>query len=154
MGSSKQTDLSKRTVAALMHAMNNDPLWSGYGAKARLAARLNVTPSYLSKLSAKPYSNVSVDFTRTVENVLGVKLIDQRVGAAPAKQQGVEQTMSNLERALAYYEGTGRWSAATVAAAMACERDKSELQPPQWAELLDQVEAKLVGTLLPKPKRN
>lgn len=51
--------------------------------------------------------------------------------------------MGALEAAVAYHQG--KWSAPAVAAARAMpeEPDAVELGPPEWAELLDQIEAAL-----------
>lgn len=62
------------------------------------------------------------------------------IGGGAGRRAG---KMGALEAAIAYHEG--KWSAPTVAAAraMAEEPGAVELEPPEWAELLDQIEAAL-----------
>ncbi|EYF06039.1 helix-turn-helix domain-containing protein [Chondromyces apiculatus] len=111
----------------------------GYASRILKGERLKLSPELLRRIADA--LQVSYEWLAT-----GRGSLDDLSSPPPASASGARMQRSRafaLEAALAYHQN--KWSAPTVAAAraMASQPEGEELQPPEWTETLDAIEAAL-----------
>jgi transcriptional regulator with XRE-family HTH domain len=102
---------------------------------------------YASRIVKGERLKLSPDTMRRIADVLGVNYEWLATGRGNAEEGGLSvgagQLSQPLEAAIAYHRG--KWTAPTVAAARAFSKspEASGLEPQEWTEMLDQIEAAL-----------
>ncbi|MCC6557272.1 MAG: helix-turn-helix transcriptional regulator [Polyangiaceae bacterium] len=109
----------------------------GYVSRLLKGERLKLSPELLRRIA---------DTLRVSYEWLATGRGDMDAASPPAAR--VEQLAFALEAAIAYHQG--KWSAPTVAAARALAHNPEAegLQPHEWADVLDQIEAALAKVKL------
>ena len=145
--------LSERVAYALeqrrmsQQALENEARLSrGYISRVSRGERTKLSPEMLRRIADG--LRVSYEWLATGRGAMDD--LEAELPAAGGSVRAPDPRMQALEAAVAYHGN--KWSAPAVAAAraMATAPDAEELHPPEWAEVLDQIEAALSKVTLKK----
>lgn len=124
-----------------------------------LEYKAQLSRGYVSRIIKGERTKLSPDMMRRIADALEVSLDwlatgrGDSGGVALGTPVAARQLSHPLEAAIAYHRG--KWSAPAVAAARAfgATPEAAELEPPEWADVLDQIEAALSKVKLAARRR-
>ncbi|KYG10915.1 hypothetical protein BE21_09500 [Sorangium cellulosum] len=120
-----------------------------------MEGRAQLSRGYVSRIIRGERARLSPDMLRRIADALEVSYEWLATGRGSNEDGGVEgpigapKPLHPLEAALAYHRG--KWSAPAVAAArvLAKSSEVVDLEPPGWADVLDQIDAALLKIKFP-----
>ncbi|WP_437671489.1 helix-turn-helix domain-containing protein [Sorangium sp. So ce131] len=124
-----------------------------------LEYKAQLSRGYVSRLIKGERTKISPDMMRRIADALEVSFEwlatgrGDADGVSTAAPVAARQLSHPLEAAIAYHRG--KWSAPTVAAARAlgATPEAADLEPPEWADVLDQIEAAMSKVKLTARRR-
>ncbi|WP_437721807.1 helix-turn-helix domain-containing protein [Sorangium sp. So ce861] len=124
-----------------------------------LEGKAQLSRGYVSRILKGERAKLSPDMMRRIADALEVSFEwlatgrGDAAGVSTAAPVAARQLSHPLEAAIAYHRG--KWSPPTVAAARAlgATPEGADLEPPEWADVLDQIEAALSKVKLPVRRR-